>query len=418
MPSIVIVGGGHAAAQFCSEFAAQRAAAPPNPPWTLTVLSQEAHAPYQRPPLSKQRLREADAALQPLLGTAFFEEQGIALRLRTRVTQIDRVHQQVLLQSAADGAPAERLPYDHLVLATGARARCLPQYLADGAGIAGVHVLRTADDAARLAAALPRARSLAVLGAGFIGLEVAATAASLGLQVSVVDPASRLLARAVSPALSAHLYEAHRPRIDFRLGERVLALRQHEGRFTGLQLSRDAVAAELLLVGIGAEPEVALAREAGLACDNGIAVDAGLGTTDPRIFAMGDCAAFPDPGGGARMRLESVQNAQAQARLLAQRLLGGSMAGAYVPAPSFWSEQGAVRLQIAGLWQPLAAEPVRRVGAHPGSFSLLHYAGPRLLAVESVNAPGDHMAARRWLAKGHSPQQHLAADAAVPLTAL
>lgn len=417
MSSIVVIGGGHAAAQLCSELVAQAAEAQSDSAWKLTIISQEAHAPYHRPPLSKSFLREPAAGLQSLLGEAFYPEHGITLRLQTRAEQIDRARQRVMVRSLSAGAPSECLPYDVLVLATGARARRLPPAWGQDASPQGVHLLRSADDALGLARGLKQARSLAVLGAGFIGLEAAATAATLGLQVTVLESAARLLARAVSPALSEHLREVHaQSSIDLRLGTQVRGLRQRDGRFTGLALVDGSVSADLLLAGIGAEPDTSLARDCGLDCENGIAVDEGLATTDPCIFAIGDCAAFPDPVNGGRMRLESVQNAQAQARLLSHRLLGRG-APAYVPAPSFWSDQGQTRLQIAGLWRP-GGECVRRIGNKPGSFSLLHYAGERLLAVESVNAPGDHMAARRWLARGHSPLKHHAVNSELALGAL
>jgi 3-phenylpropionate/trans-cinnamate dioxygenase ferredoxin reductase subunit len=172
-------------------------------------------------------------------------------------------------------------------------------------------------------------------------------------------------------------------------------------------------AVDRLIVGIGAEPEVELARAAGLACDNGIAVDANLATGDPHIFAIGDCTSFPFSG--ARVRLESVQNANDQARALAQRLSGKD--AAYQPVPTFWSDQGEARLQIAGLWQP-AFDAVLRPGARAGSFSVFHYDGPSLRAVESINAPMDHLAAKGWLQRGHSPAREAVADTARPLKSL
>jgi len=184
-------------------------------------------------------------------------------------------------------------------------------------------------------------------------------------------------------------------------------------------LADDTLAADLLPTSIGSEPETALASACGLDCDNGIAVDAGLATQDGRIFAIGDCAAFPHPAGVGRMRLESVHNAQAQAEVLARRLLEEEegVAHAYAVAPWFWSDQGDTRLQIAGLWRP-GSDAVRREGGRPGSFSLFHYDHERLQAVESVNAPADHMAARRWLARGHSPARRCVLDPALSLKAL
>lgn len=415
MPSVIVVGGGHAAAQFCSALVAQSGTRWRAQDWRITLVTQEAHPPYHRPPLSKQFLRAPQGGPQPLLGAAFYAEHGMALRLRTRALAIDRVRQRLGVAPVQPGAPTQWLAYDHLVLATGACARGLPQAWGQGVDtLPGVHVLRTLADAQGLAQALRPAGTLAVLGGGFIGLEVAATAAALGWRVHVLEAAPRLLARAVSPAMSEHLHAVHRSRaVALRLGVAVGGLLAHEGRFAGLTLADGALAADRLLVGIGSEPQTALAHDCGLACDNGIAVDAGMGTQDPHISAIGDCAAFPHPAGQGSMRLESVQNAQAHAELLARRLL---QADTPVPAfaPWFWSEQGDTRLQIAGLWQA-DAQTVRREGSRAGSFSLLHYAGARLQAVESVNAPADHMAARRWLARGHSPPPVRAGDAAVAL---
>ena len=421
MPSVVVVGGGHAAAQFCSELVSQAGTRWRHGGWTITVVTQEEHRPYHRPPLSKRFLQEPEGRMQPLLGHEFYEAHGIDVRLQTRAEGVDRIRQRIAIRPLSPGGVSQWLDYDCLVLATGARARGLPgDWGASAASLGGIHALRTLADARRLAAALKQVRSLAVLGGGFIGLEVAATAASLGLRVTVVEAGARLLGRAVSPEMSEHLHEVHvRSSVDVRLGARVAALLQHDGRFAGLALANGTLAADLLLTGIGSEPETALASDCGLDCDNGIAVDAGLATQDPRIFAIGDCAAFPHPAGVGRMRLESVQNAQAQAEVLARRLLQeeeGS-APAYVAAPWFWSDQGDTRLQIAGLWRP-GSEAVRREGARPGSFSLFHYDNERLHAVESVNAPADHMAARRWLARGHSPPRRCVHDAALSLKEL
>jgi 3-phenylpropionate/trans-cinnamate dioxygenase ferredoxin reductase subunit len=412
MPSIVIVGGGHSAAQLCSELVSQAGNTWRDGGWKITVITQEDHLPYHRPPLSKRFLREPDGSVQLLLGVNFYEQNGIDMRLQMHVENIDRVRQQVFIRPMQPGSTSLVLGYDYLVLATGARARCLPK---DWGGCAtslqGVHALRTAADAKRLAAAFKQASSLAVLGGGFIGLEVAATAASLGLRVAVVEAAPRLLARAVSPEVSEYLREVHvRSSIDVRLGAQVVGMVEHDGHFAGLKLANEALAADLLLVGIGSEPETTLASACGLDCDNGILVDTSMATRDPHIFAIGDCVAFPHPTGVGRMRLESVQNAQAQADVVARRLLQGESALPYVVAPWFWSDQGDTRLQIAGLWR-LGFEAVRREGARSGSFSLLHYEGESLRAVESLNAPADHMVARRWLARGHSPPKERVSDA-------
>jgi 3-phenylpropionate/trans-cinnamate dioxygenase ferredoxin reductase component len=296
------------------------------------------------------------------------------------------------------------------VLATGARARPLPQL---PAGLANVHVLRSAADAERLRAAWPAAASLTVLGGGFIGLEVAATARALGKAVCVLETAPRLMQRSVSPELSAHVLDVHRASgIDVRTGVTVGGFEVEGGRLVALQAGGERLAVDTLLLGIGAVPEQALAEAAGLPCDNGIVVDEHLRTADPAVLAVGDCACFPEPTSGRRLRLESVQNANDHAKAAAAVILGTPQP--YRALPWFWSEQGSMRLQMAGL-APADGERHRRAGATPASFSVLHYAAGRLVCVESVNAPMDHIAARKLLEQGRSPEPAAACDPATPL---
>jgi len=283
------------------------------------------------------------------------------------------------------------------------------------AALANVAALRSAADAQRLRAQLHAAARVTVLGGGFIGLEIAATARALGKQVTVLEAAPRLLLRSVSPELAEHVLQTHRAAgIDIRLGVAVGEFEVQGDRVEALQVDgmRDTV--ELLVLGIGAVPEHALASGAGLNCGNGIEVDAFMRTSDPHVLAIGDCASFPDSRSGRMLRLESVQNANDQARTAVATLLGRS--DPYSALPWFWSEQGGLRLQMAGL-MPADAERFRRPGATPASFSILHYVGDRLLCVESANAPLDHMAARKLLEVGKSPAPALACDAAVPLKA-
>ena len=317
------------------------------------------------------------------------------------------------------------LPYGQLVLATGTRARRLPQLPST---LANVAVLRDAADADRLRPVLAAARSLTVLGGGFIGLEVAATARAQGLDVQVVEAAPRLLGRSTSAELAAHVLATHQASgIQFHLGATVGSF-VHDGqrlqaiRVGGADGGHD-LPVDLLLLGIGAEPEDSLARAAGLQCDNGIVVDATLRSSDPAILAIGDVARFPVsprwvPGGGL-LRLESVQNATDQARAAALTLQGQSPS--YAALPWFWSEQGGLRLQMAGLL-PAAGTPGlashRRPGATAASFSLLHYVGDQLLCVESVNAPMDHVMSRKLLEAGISPPPAVATDPTVALKSL
>jgi len=276
-----------------------------------------------------------------------------------------------------------------------------------------VRVLRSAADAQGLRDALPGLSRLTVLGGGFIGLEVAATARSLGKAVEVLEAAPRLLMRSLSPELAAHVQQTHRDSgISVRLGTRVDGFELDGGRLQALQVNGVRQAVDTLLLGIGAVPEQTLAEQAGLACDNGILVDAQLQTSDPAILAIGDCASCLPVGGGPRLRLESVQNANDQAKTALATLSG--QATPYRALPWFWSEQGSLRLQMAGLL-PAERSTHRRPGAQAASFSLLHYSGGQLRCVESVNAPADHLAARKLLEAGLSPPPAQACDPALAL---
>ena len=399
--NIVVIGGGHAAAQLCAGLAEAGQGA------RVHLVCEEAELPYQRPPLSKAFLKTEQEALQPLRAEAWFAAAGITLHRADAAVAIDRAQRSVRLRSGT------ALGYEQLVLATGARVRSLPALA--HAALANVAALRSAADAQRLRAQLHAAARVTVLGGGFIGLEIAATARALGKQVTVLEAAPRLLLRSVSPELAEHVLQTHRAAgIDIRLGVAVGEFEVQGDRVEALQVDgmRDTV--ELLVLGIGAVPEHALASGAGLNCGNGIEVDAFMRTSDPHVLAIGDCASFPDSRSGRMLRLESVQNANDQARTAVATLLGRS--DPYSALPWFWSEQGGLRLQMAGL-MPADAERFRRPGATPASFSILHYVGDRLLCVESANAPLDHMAARKLLEVGKSPSPALACDAAVPLKA-
>ena len=398
MNDIVIVGGGHAGAQLCQALAAAGAGA------RVHLVCEEPVLPYKRPPLSKSYQKNADETLQAHRADTWFAEQGITVHRGDTAVAVDRAARTVTLASGAV------LPYAWLVLATGTRARRLPHL---PAGLANVHVLRSAADADRLRAAWADTQALTVLGGGFIGLEVAATARGLGKAVCVLESAPRLMLRSVSPELSAHVLAVHRASgIEVRTGVAVGGFDVQGDRLVALEAGCERVPVDTLLLGVGAVPEHTLASAAGLDCDNGIVVDEHLRTSDPQVLAIGDCTNFPEPGSGRRLRLESVQNANDQAKAAAATILGTPQP--YRALPWFWSEQGSMRLQMAGL-MPADGERHRRPGATAASFSLLHYAGGRLVCVESVNAPLDHMAARRLLELGRSPEPAAAVDPAVPL---
>lgn len=395
---IVVVGGGHAGVQVCNGLAAAG--------WGSRVhlVCAESDLPYQRPPLSKAYLKNADEPLQLHRQAQWFAEAGITVHLADAATAIDRVARTLTLHSG------RVLPYERLVLATGARPRRLPHL---GDELANVTVLRSAADAQRLRTQLATATSVTIIGGGFIGLEVAATARARGLAVQVLESAPRLLMRSVSPELSEHVLQTHRASgIDIRLGVAVGGFVVEDGRLVSMAVNGQAQPVDLVLMGIGAAPDHALASDAGLACENGIIVNEHMQSSDPAILAVGDCTSFTDPRSGRRLRLESVQNANDQARTAVLTLT--QVPQPYQALPWFWSEQGSLRLQMAGL-MPADGQRHRRPGASAGSFSVLHYDGGRLACVESVNAPMDHLAARKLLEAGISPNP---ADACDPARAL
>ncbi len=409
MNSIVIIGGGHAAAQLCASLAEAGLGA------QVHLVCAEASLPYQRPPLSKAYLKNPAEALQPHRGDAWYGQAGITVHRNDPAVSIDRAAKTVRLLSGSE------LAYGQLVLATGARARRPTGW---PAGLANVAVLRDATDAEQCRALLAGAASLMVLGGGFIGLEVAATARALGLAVQVIEVAPRLLGRSVSAELAEHVLATHRAAGIEVLLNATLGEAEHDGqRLLALTVNGRRLPVERLLLGIGAEPEVGLAQAAGLAVDNGIVVDAAMRSSDPSILAIGDVARFPvSPRwapAGTTLRLESVQNANDQARTAALTIQG--QCPVYAALPWFWSEQGAMRLQMAGL-MPAPGTPDstrhRRPGATEASFSILHYVGERLVCVESVNAPMDHVMSRKLLEADRHPAPAVACDPAVALKTL
>jgi 3-phenylpropionate/trans-cinnamate dioxygenase ferredoxin reductase component len=395
--SVVIVGAGHAGVQVAASLREEGFEGP------VTLLSAEPHLPYQRPPLSKAFLKGAmEADGLPLRAAQFYSDKGVDLLLGEEAIQIDRGSRSVELASG------RRLSYSHLVLATGARQRPL---VAPGIDLEGVLVLRDLTDARGLREQLGAARRIIVVGAGFIGLEIAATATSLGGEVTIVEVAPRPLGRAVSPVTSAFFLDAHQAfGARILLGVGVVALHGQDGRVTAVELSDGVILpADLAIIGIGVLPEDRLARRSGLACDNGIVVNEHLETSDPLISAVGDCAIFPSPFVGFPVRLESVQNAVDQARCVARRIIGKPEP--YAALPWFWSDQGDLKLQIVGLSHG-CDEWVVRGDPQTRAFSVFGFRGGELAAVETVNKPGDHMAARRIIAAKLplSPEQAASLD--------
>ncbi len=399
-PAVVIIGAGHAggaAAAFLRQFGFEG---------QVRVIGEEPVAPYQRPPLSKAWLKgDCDAEALLIKPLPFYAGNGIDLRLNTTAVSLDPRTRSIAL---SDGSS---LAYDHVILATGARARKLN---APGSDLRGLIYLRAIADAEHLKSRLTAGVRLAVIGGGYIGLEAAASARALGADVVVIEAMGRILSRVGSQTLSCFFRDHHREKgVRFELGVGVVGFRGENGQLSAVELNDGRLlACDVALVGIGAIPNDTLARAAGLACDDGVMVDSSARTSDPGIFAIGDVSRRPALFGGRPVRLESVANALEQARQVASVL-----AGRPVPPPEVtwnWSDQYDLKLQIAGLSAD-ADDTLVRGDPAGGSFAVFHLKGERIRAVEAVNAPGEFMAARRLIASQTPVQRRQLIDTNVSM---
>jgi 3-phenylpropionate/trans-cinnamate dioxygenase ferredoxin reductase subunit len=397
MAGTVIVGAGVAGAQSALELRHR------GYDGDITLIGEESEEPYDRPPLSKEFLKgAAERDTLGLLTTHTAAERGITLRLGCRVSEIRTAEHRVVL---SDGSTAG---YDYLVLATGARNRPLP---VPGADLPGVWSLRWLGEAEGLRRALTGAAKVVIVGGGFIGLEVAAAAQARGARVTVVEFLPRVMARALSPQMSRFFAYKHRScGVEVLTGVGVTAVvAGPDGTASAVTLSDGSIVpADVVVVGIGILPATELALSAGLRAGDGIVVDEQLRTSDPRVYAIGDCARFDCAVSGRELRLESIQNAADQARFVAGQIValsqppaqphadGSAKAASYAALPWFWSEQYDAKLQIAGA-APAEADSVIRGDPATGSFSVCRFVGDRLVAVESVNQAKDHLAARKIL---------------------
>jgi 3-phenylpropionate/trans-cinnamate dioxygenase ferredoxin reductase subunit len=399
----VIVGAGQAGFEAAAALRAEGYQEP------IALIGDEPHLPYQRPPLSKGFILDTQGMDEiELRPSQFFTDHRIDLVTGERVTAIDRAAKRVSLSSGASR------PYDALVLACGARNRQLP---VDGAALDRVLYLRTLDESRTVKERLRDASDIVVVGGGFIGLEIAASARSLGKSVTVLEAQPRLMPRVVAPLVSAFYDTLHTARgVTVVCNAAVAGIGGEHGRARSVRLANGAShPADLVVVGIGVVPNVELARDAGLAIGNGIVVDDCLQTADPAIFAIGDCADHPNPYADARVRLESVQNAADQGRAAAAAIAGRR--ASYNAVPWFWTDQFDIRLQMAGLSQGYD-EAVTRGNPEAQKFSVYYFKQSRLIAVDSINRPADHIVARRLLASHVSVTPEQAADETVNLKSL
>lgn len=374
----------------------------------LVLLGDEAHAPYQRPPLSKGLLLgEMEPQQLMIRQPSIYKKKDIDLRLLSRAVSLNR-HRRTL--RLADGSS---LSYEKLVLATGARPRSLH---IPGAEAAGVHSLRTLDDTKAIADSLTSARRVVVIGGGFIGLEMASVARSLHKEVIVVEAAERLMARVVAPEISAFYLELHREEGCRMLLDTGVAklLRNTTGRLCGLILGNgELIKADMVVLGIGVQPNQELAAAAGIECDRGIVADGHGRTSDPHVYAIGDCA-VRSLADGSLQRLESVQNALESAKACAAAILGRRRP--FTARPWFWSEQYDTKLQMIGL-SAGCDETVLRGDPQTRKFSYCYFKAETLLAMDSINRPVDHMIGRKLLAGPNSLTPAQAADPVFDLKA-
>jgi len=401
---VVIVGAGHAggaASGFLRQYGYTG---------EITLIGAEPYLPYQRPPLSKAWLK-GEASLDDLYlrGKNFYPDQSITTRLETRCEAIDLSGHAVMLPGG------ERIVYDHLILATGSKAR---PFAIPGAGQVPHHVLRTLDDAEALKSALTPGRRIGLIGAGYVGLEVAASARKLDCEVTVFERESRILSRVASAQLSDFFTRIHTDRgVKIITGAMITELSLGDGDAKRVHLGDGSVHEfDLILVGIGALPADDLAKAARLTCTNGIVVDAEARTSQADIFAIGDVTSRTLPFYDGRFRLESVPNALEQAKQAAAAITGHRAPN--IEAPWFWSDQYEFKLQIAGLLQP-DTHAVLRGDPASWAFSIFHLdAENRLRSVESANRPADFMAAKLLIARGVALDEALVADGEASLKPL
>ncbi len=403
-PGVLIVGASQAGAQLATSLRDFGATCP------ITLVGGEPHLPYQRPPLSKAFLHGKVGPEQLLLRSpAYYADHGIEVVTGEWIEHAEHDES----GGRAVAASGRSFDFSQLALTVGGSARRLP---VPGADLSNVFYVRDLDDATALRTALADARRVVVVGGGFVGLEAAAVTRALGKEVTVVEALDRLLVRAVAPVVSEFYLNAHRRRgVDVLLNTGVVSIAGTDS-VTSVELSDGtSLPADIVLVGIGLVPHTDLARRLGVHCDGGVVIDEHARTSRPGVVAAGDCTTLRRPSTAGLLRIESVANAIAQGRSAA-----ATLAGVHDPlstVPWFWSDQGDLKLQIAGLSAGYD-DVVLRGDPASEQFSALYYAGPDLIAIDAVNAPRDYMAVRKILETGGSVPREAAADLDVQLKTL
>lgn len=386
MTGIVIIGAGHAAGQAAASLRQAKFEGP------ITIIGDEAHVPYQRPPLSKQYLAGTQPADKVYLrAEKFYADKDIQLMLDTRATQIDPGTKTINLDNG------ETIAYEKLLISTGSRPRKLS---IEGSDLSGIHYLRTMDDVDGIRADVKPGANLVIVGGGYIGLEVAAVGIELGMNVHVLEMEERILQRVTTPEMSAYYDKLHTDRgvhIHTQTGVTGFA---GNGSVEKVLCGEKSFDADIVIVGIGIIPNIEIAEEAGIHCDNGIVVDDHCRTSDPDIYAAGDCTNHPNPLLNKRLRLESVPNAMDQARVSTANMLGDDKV--YAAIPWFWSDQYELKLQMVG-FSADGDSQVLRGDMDNHQFAIFYLKDGKVVAADAVNSPKEFMLCKQLVGKPADP---------------
>ena len=388
MTGIVIIGAGHAAGQAAASLRQAKFEG------SITIIGDEAHVPYQRPPLSKQYLAGTQVADKVYLrAEKFYADKDIQLMLDTRATQIDPGTKTINLDNG------ETIAYEKLLISTGSRPRKLS---IEGSDLSGIHYLRTMDDVDGIRADVKPGANLVIVGGGYIGLEVAAVGIELGMNVHVLEMEERILQRVTTPEMSAYYHKLHSDRgVHIHTQTGVTGF-SGNGKVENVLCGDESFAADIVIVGIGIIPNIEIAEEAGIHCDNGIVVDDHCCTSDPDIYAAGDCTNHPNPLMNKRLRLESVPNAMDQARVSTANMLGDDKV--YAAIPWFWSDQYELKLQMVG-FSADGDSQVLRGDMENHQFAIFYLKDGKVVAADAVNSPKEFMLCKQLVGKPADPAQ-------------
>jgi 3-phenylpropionate/trans-cinnamate dioxygenase ferredoxin reductase subunit len=388
MTGIVIIGAGHAAGQAAASLRQAKFEG------SITIIGDEAHVPYQRPPLSKQYLAGTQVADKVYLrAEKFYADKDIQLMLDTRATQIDPGTKTINLDNG------ETIAYEKLLISTGSRPRKLST---EGSDLSGIHYLRTMDDVDGIRADVKPGANLVIVGGGYIGLEVAAVGIELGMNVHVLEMEERILQRVTTPEMSAYYHKLHSDRgVHIHTQTGVTGF-SGNGKVEKVLCGDESFAADIVIVGIGIIPNIEIAEEAGIHCDNGIVVDDHCCTSDPDIYAAGDCTNHPNPLMNKRLRLESVPNAMDQARVSTANMLGDDKV--YAAIPWFWSDQYELKLQMVG-FSADGDSQVLRGDMENHQFAIFYLKDGKVVAADAVNSPKEFMLCKQLVGKPADPAQ-------------